>query len=124
MTSRLSFVSMSTLAQRVRHARKKRGLSQEKLAERLNISRGACGHWERGIAKPSTQNLFLLAQILRISTNWLLTGEGDMEHIAVQENASPSYVSLEDAELREVIDIFYRLSQKQRFIILQLLREF
>lgn len=115
---------MSTLAQRVRHARKKRGLSQEKLAERLNISRGACGHWERGIAKPSTQNLFLLAQILRISTNWLLTGEGDMEHIAVQENASPSYVSLEDAELREVIDIFYRLSQKQRFIILQLLREF
>lgn len=115
---------MSSLAKRIISARKHRGLSQEKLAERLNLSRGACGHWERGIAAPSTQHLFLLSQILRINSNWLLTGEGDMELAAVNEARDADYVSIEDAELREVIDIFYRLSQKKRHIILQLLREY
>ena len=115
---------MSTLAERISSARKERGLSQEKLAERLNISRGACGHWERGTAAPSTQHLFLLSQILRINLNWLLTGEGNMEQVAVNEADDAKYISIEDAELREVIDIFYRLSEKKRHIILQLLREY
>ena len=47
-----------------------------------------------------------------------------MEQVAVNEADDAKYISIEDAELREVIDIFYRLSEKKRHIILQLLREY
>ena len=117
---------MSTIAQRIRLARKECGLSQELLAERMRISRGACGHWERGKALPSTEHLAKLASILNVRLDWLMTGQGDMQstthHIA--ESSSPAYSSVfDDKEVKEVAERYYRLSKKKRQIILDLLRE-
>ena len=116
---------MSGIAKRIIHARKHRGLSQEKLAERMQVSRGACGHWENGKALPSTEHLTKLASILNVSVDWLASGQGEMElihHIA--DEPAPTYsFALEDEETKEVAERFFRLSKKKRKIILDLLRE-
>ena len=116
---------MSTIANRIALARKKRGLSQELLAERMNISRGACGHCERGKALPSTEHLTELAPILNIRLEWLATGKGEMEAShQISESSAPTYsIALEDDETKEVADRYYRLSKRKRQIILDLLRE-
>lgn len=115
---------MSTIAQRITQARKARGLSQEKLAERMKISRGACGHWERGKASPSTEHLTKLATILNVRVEWLASGKGSMEHtLEISETTSHYALNIEDDETREVAERYYRLSKKKRQIILDLIRE-
>lgn len=55
--------------------RKKNGLSQEELAEKIGVSRQAVSKWERGEASPDTDNLILLAQIYGVTLDELLTGK-------------------------------------------------
>ena len=49
------------LGTRIRALRKARGLSQEALAQSLEVSRQAVTKWEDGSSLPSTANLFALA---------------------------------------------------------------
>jgi transcriptional regulator with XRE-family HTH domain len=116
---------MSSIAKRIIEARKLRGLSQELLAERMNISRGACGHWERGKALPSTEHLTKLASILNVRLDWLANGHGNMDTTyQVNDSPTPHYaVAFKDEETKEVTERYYRLSKKKRQIILDLLRE-
>ena len=48
---------------KIRSLRREKGLSQEKLAEQLNVSRQAVAKWESGQSFPSTENLLKLAEI-------------------------------------------------------------
>ena len=47
--------------------RKKHGLSQEELADKLGVSRQAVSKWERSEASPDTDNLIELAKLYDIS---------------------------------------------------------
>ncbi len=55
--------------------RKTKKLTQEKLAEKLNISDRAISKWERGICLPDASIMIPLCKILDISVNELLSGE-------------------------------------------------
>ena len=55
--------------------RKKSGLSQEKLAEVVGVSRQAVTKWESGKSNPDTENLVRLAEIFGVSIDELCTGE-------------------------------------------------
>ncbi len=65
------------LAQRIRESRQRRGLSQEALAERLEVSRQAVTKWETGKACPSTEKLLRLSQVLEVPLEEL-TGPGSL----------------------------------------------
>ena len=52
--------------------RTKRGLSQEKLAERVFVTRQAVSRWETGETVPNTETLKLLSKELDVSINTLL----------------------------------------------------
>ena len=55
--------------------RKKAGLTQMQLAEKLGITDKAVSKWERGVAMPDTSIMLELSDILGISVNELLCGE-------------------------------------------------
>ena len=48
----------------VRTARRKLGLSQEKLAEKLGVTRNTISRWELGDVSPSAENLIALDRLL------------------------------------------------------------
>lgn len=54
------------LGARIRTLRKERGLSQEALAQALEVSRQAVTKWEDGSSLPSTANLFALSGFLGV----------------------------------------------------------
>ena len=62
---------METFGSRVRELRTAAGLSQEKLAERLNISVKSVQRYEKE-RRPDTQVLILLATYFNVSTDYLL----------------------------------------------------
>lgn len=51
------------LSQKLKELRKKQGLTQLELAERLFVSRQAISGWEAGTSRPSTENLQSLSRL-------------------------------------------------------------
>ncbi len=55
--------------------RKRKELTQEKLAEQLHVSAKAVSKWERGLSFPDISLLIPLSEILTVSLYDLLKGE-------------------------------------------------
>lgn len=75
------------LAENLMYYRKKKGLSQEKVAEYIGVSRQAVTKWETNASKPSSDNLIKLAQLFEADVDVLL-GNGEKENLSVQEEVS------------------------------------
>lgn len=72
------------IANRLLDLRKKSGLSQEDLADKLGLSRQAVSKWERAEASPDTDNLICLTKIYGVSIDDLLKTDVPVEDIAKQ----------------------------------------
>ena len=62
------------LAERIYNLRKRRGLSQEQLAEALGVSRQTVSKWERGAASPELGKLRTMAELFGVSLDELAGG--------------------------------------------------
>ena len=60
------------LAENIRDARKRMGITQEQLAERLGVTLGAVSKWERGASEPEIMFLTGLAEVFRVSVDALI----------------------------------------------------
>lgn len=60
------------VADRIRVLREQKGFTQTDLAKHLGITRSSVNAWEQGISVPSTQYIVELAQIFKVSTDYLL----------------------------------------------------
>ena len=60
--------------------RKKLGLSQEELAEKLNVSRQAISKWERGESLPDTDNLITISKLYDVSLDELVGNINSVEN--------------------------------------------
>jgi len=62
------------------HLRKKNNMTQEELAEKMNISKQAISKWEAQGKIPRTENLKRLSEIFQVSLDYLMQGEEIDEH--------------------------------------------
>lgn len=75
--------------------RKKQGLSQDEMAEKLFVTRQAVSRWENGETVPNTDTLKILSKTFGVSINSLL---GQTQNTTCQVCASPLH---EDTYSRE-----------------------
>ena len=61
-----------TLEEQIRNYRKQAGMSQEKMAELVGVSRQAITKWENGTGTPDIANLVAIAELFQISLDELL----------------------------------------------------
>lgn len=61
--------------------RRKSGLTQEELAEKINISRQSLSKWELGTSTPDTENILKLSRVFNVSTDYLLLDEKSSEEL-------------------------------------------
>lgn len=64
-----------SFAENLKQIRKEKNISQEKLAELLDVSRQAVSKWEQGIGYPEVEKLLLLSKELDISLDSLMEKE-------------------------------------------------
>ena len=60
--------------------RKKEGLSQEALAEKLGVSRQSVSKWETGEATPEVSKLLAISKLFGVTTDYLLDDEAEEEN--------------------------------------------
>ena len=77
-----------SFAENLKQLRKEKQLSQEELAEILDVSRQAVSKWEQGIGYPEVEKLLLLSNKLRVSLDSLMETE-----IAQKSNAQKQNVT-------------------------------
>lgn len=65
-------MKQNQLGENITRFRKEKGLSQEKVAEYMAVSRQAVAKWESNISKPSSDNLIKLAELFDVSVDVLL----------------------------------------------------
>ena len=64
-----------SFAENLKQIRKEKGLSQEELAEIMDVSRQAVSKWEQGSGYPEVEKLLLLSSKLNISLDILMSTE-------------------------------------------------
>lgn len=74
-----------TLGEKIRYARKRRGLSQEQLSEKLCVSRSAIAKWETDKGMPDVENLKMLSRLLGVGVDSLLDDEADAGAAVIRE---------------------------------------
>ena len=65
------------LSEKIYELRRKSGLSQEQLAEELNVSRQAVSKWENGTAVPESDKLVAMSDFFHVTTDYLLKDDAD-----------------------------------------------
>ena len=84
-------------ANRLCDLRKKHGLSQEELAEKLGVSRQAISKWERSESSPDTDNLIELSKIYGISLDELLNGDEEtLDEIKENKESNKDFIAEDD----------------------------
>ena len=78
------------MADRFIELRKKAGMSQEDLADKLGVTRQAVSRWERAETSPDTDNIIALAKLYGMSVDGLLglSGEPQKAESAANESAA------------------------------------
>ena len=62
-------------SEKIIYMRKKNGMSQEDMADRLGVSRQAVSRWESGTAMPDAGNILMISRALGVTADWLLDDE-------------------------------------------------
>ncbi|MFZ7120036.1 MAG: helix-turn-helix domain-containing protein [Eubacteriaceae bacterium] len=66
-----------SFSQKLKILRKREGLSQEKLAEELKVSRQAVSKWESGYSYPEIDKLIVLSDLFKISLDDLVKDKNE-----------------------------------------------
>lgn len=63
--------------ERIAHARRMAGLTQDEVADHFKIRRASVAQWEGKRSKPSVSRIVELARLLNTTPEWILNGVGD-----------------------------------------------
>lgn len=83
------------LPEKLSELRKKKGLSQIELAEKLNVSRQAVSRWETGGALPSVENLLSLRELYNVSLDYMVDDREGTEDTVPTDTAIPGPIATE-----------------------------
>ncbi len=97
-------MSNKPLNAKIKEARKRMGLTQTELAKRLGVTFQHLSLWERGIVSPSYKNLVKIADVCKVSLDWLLADRGPAQPKFLKVAEAPSKYkgiefSLQDSKL-------------------------
>ena len=76
------------LSEKIKNLRRKYRLSQEELAERLQVSRQSVSKWECGSSTPEIEKIVQLSNLFQVTTYYLLSDANDNNDIAPSTEGS------------------------------------
>ena len=80
-----------TIGERIAKCRKEKNLSQEYIADLLEVTRQAVSKWENDQTEPDTGNLIKLAQVFGVSVEYLANGEEESPKVVYVEKNLPIF---------------------------------
>lgn len=79
-------VSVMEFKDKLKAKRKELNLTQQQVADAINVSRSVVAKWETGLVMPKDEVLVILAELLRVNPVDLLTDKDDIETLLISKN--------------------------------------
>lgn len=103
-------------SERLKKLRKQAQLTQVDVAEKLGISQPAYASWERGVKKPTQENLVKIAQVLNVSVDYLVgNSEEKLDNIELLFRMSSKGLTEEEKEIFKKELIEFMKERKKAF---------
>jgi len=93
---------MKTFSEKLLELRRREGLSQEQLADRLGVTRQSVSKWEGGAALPELGKLVVLSELFSVSVDYLVKDR--LEEPETAENREGAFSSQQAARLERKVD--------------------
>ena len=110
-------------SEKVRKLRIRKGLSQEELAEKLDVSRQTVSKWEKGLSVPDADLLVKLADVLEVSVAELLGGNipnsEDTNELAEQLSRINEQLAIKNRRSRRIWKVVFGIIAA--FVVLNIL---
>lgn|SRR5690554_6826309 len=100
---------MHQIGERIKKERKKRGISQRNLANRINISHTTIARIEKGETKPDASTTIALADFFQVSTDYIL-GRADKRPEAIKPKEIFKSPYKETQTFKNIVKIIDRLT--------------
>ncbi len=104
------------LHEKIYYCRKKSGLSQESLAEKIGVSRQAISKWETGDAVPELAKLKSLCDIFEVTADWMISEDEPYETSPKEPAAYPDRISKFDEITDKIANGAEKLLKKYAWI--------
>ena len=106
---------LALLREAIRNERKDKRITQEELAEMLEVSPTHVKHIESGHRKPSIEILFEIAKILNISLDSVVFSKNESAHTDTREKIDRLLDISDEASLRFILSVLEALREKEHF---------
>lgn len=105
---------MNTLGERLKFARKSKGITQDALAENIGVSRGVIFNLEKNKTEAQAIVVNAICQTLNIHKEWLVDGTGEMENSSKASQSAKT--------LAELYDVAKGLSEEEQLYLLDTIK--
>ena len=95
------------LADNLKKIRKDNNLSQEQLAEKLNVSRQSVSKWESGLSYPEMDKVIQICNLFNLNINELINENiSEVNEVKESQNRTNKYISSFFDYITKVVDMF------------------
>ncbi|MGN1342397.1 MAG: helix-turn-helix domain-containing protein [Bacilli bacterium] len=96
-----------TLGEKLKEIRKKFGLSQEQLADIINVSRQAITKWENNLGLPDVSNLQELSKVFGLTVDYLLNSDNDLPPLVMRKELDKDKYNSKISSYNNILKTFY-----------------
>lgn len=96
-----------TLGEKIKNIRNKFGLSQEELAEIINVSRQAITKWETNVGIPDIENLKLLASTFNITVDYLINNNLNLPALTLRKELDKTKYKSKISSYEEILKEYF-----------------
>lgn len=90
-----------SLGERITKLREAAGISQQELAERLDVTRQTVAHWESGQSTPSSAKVVKMADLFDVTTDYLLRDAADNLLRDAADSAAPKAADVKNVRMED-----------------------
>ncbi|MFV0343821.1 MAG: helix-turn-helix domain-containing protein [Anaerocolumna sp.] len=105
---------MNTFGERLKEARKSKGLTQRQLAALINAKHNSISNWENDQNKPDPDTIEIICGVLDIEPNYLLLKETNNSNESIVNTTSTTYI---DNHIRSLIHKYSELDNKGKHTV-------
>ncbi|OAL08074.1 transcriptional regulator [Lactococcus garvieae] len=113
---------MNIFSERIRKLRKDKKLSQQQVADALNINRGSYSNWELGKREPDLDKIRELAKILGTNTGYLI-GDTDNNYMSITLTPQQAQELFTDEFNKRLVTTKENLSIKKGIDIMEAIKK-
>lgn len=119
---------MPSLGTNIKNLRKEKGLTQEKLAEIMGVTKGTISIWERDLKTPSFAKLDALCDVFNVELSFLRGTSNNRErHVPTQEEldrlGAEAAIEEDIRTFKHYIRMMSKLSESSKRIVYSTIRE-